>query len=137
MTVPHYMTNDALPGSVLVIGADNTPVYQGNATVPFTVHIPRSCLDRACPIVNYCHGMLGSREEVRVGGLPRGRGHARGPAPARDSDDVHYESLSGVPPTLHRPATARSLASPTRTDTSWLLVRRTPKDGARSHCTAA
>ena len=32
MTVPHYMTDNAAPGSTLVIGPDNKPVYQVRQT---------------------------------------------------------------------------------------------------------
>ena len=70
MTVPHYMTTNARPGSTLVIDENNNPVYQGMIEVPFTVFIPRTCADGSrpgpCPIVNYGHGMLGSRAEVRA-----------------------------------------------------------------------
>lgn len=71
MMVPHYMTTNARPGSTLIIDENNNPVYQGMIEVPFTVFIPRTCADGSrpgpCPIVNYGHGMLGSRAEVRHG----------------------------------------------------------------------
>ena len=76
LIAPSYMTDDARPGTTLVIGADNLPAYQGNIIVPFTVLIPRSCLDRACPIVNYGHGLFSSRAEVR-GADRTGRGWGR------------------------------------------------------------
>ena len=66
MTVPYYMTDLAQPGATLIIDDDNQPVYQGELAVPFTVHIPHSCLGQACPIVQYGHGLLSTREEVRA-----------------------------------------------------------------------
>ena len=80
MTVPHYLTDNARPGSFLVIDENNRPVYQGDVQVPFTVYIPRSCLDgrhaSPCPIVNYGHGLFSSRAEVR-GADRTGRGWGR------------------------------------------------------------
>ena len=64
MTVPHYMTNGAQPGSTLVIGPDGLPAYQGTVTVPFTVHIPRACVQQRCPIVDYGHGLFINRAEA-------------------------------------------------------------------------
>ena len=81
MLVPHYMTRNAMPGATLIIDENNVPVYQGMIEVPFTVFIPRTCADGSrpgpCPIVNYGHGMLGSRAEVRgrAGELDRPMGN--------------------------------------------------------------
>jgi len=68
MSVPYYSTDNARPGSTLIIDENNNPVFQGYIDVPFTVFIPYSCTDGSranCPIVNYGHGLLGSRQEVR------------------------------------------------------------------------
>ena len=67
MRTPHYLTNNALPGSVLVIDENNKPVFQGYREVPFSVYIPRSCADGSkapCAIMEYGHGLLGARNEV-------------------------------------------------------------------------
>jgi len=68
MSLPYYSTDNARPGSTLIIDENNNPVFQGYIDVPFTVFIPHSCTDGSranCPIVNYGHGLLGSRQEVR------------------------------------------------------------------------
>ena len=70
LTVPLYLTStDA--GALLVRGADGAPAYAGEATVPFTLQIPRSVWDGTKPsparFLQFGHGFFGTREEADGG----------------------------------------------------------------------
>jgi hypothetical protein len=58
--VPLFL-DDAGPGGKLVLGGDGLPVQQGVAAYPFLLIVPASCAGRACPIVQYGHGLFGDR----------------------------------------------------------------------------
>ena len=70
MTVPLYTEFDG-PGTKLTRDADGMPYYNGDATAEFTVRIPCSLLAEPRPafVLQYGHGLLGSRGEVRTGYL--------------------------------------------------------------------
>ena len=68
MTVPSYMTS-VNPNSTLVLDPDTgLPVYQEDSEVPFYVFIPRSLVEegRAGAILQYGHGLLGSKDEAHT-----------------------------------------------------------------------
>lgn len=69
MTMPHYLTRNALPGSELVLDSNGMPVYQGEVDVRFTVAIPYACAvaGASCPFIIYGHGLLGSQNQVLMG----------------------------------------------------------------------
>ena len=65
MTVPLYLT-DWQPGSLLTRDDTGMPFRNGTAEVPFTVRVPCSLLTEPRPgaLLQYGHGLLGSRSEV-------------------------------------------------------------------------
>jgi len=68
--VPLYMTNENA-GSQLVFGDDGMPEINSTtpwAWVPFEVMIPHSAVDDRAPIVEYGHGLLGTRHQIHTGG---------------------------------------------------------------------
>ena len=69
MTVPLYTEEDDR-GTLLTRDADGMPYANGETVVPFIVVIPQSVLDggEPVPILQYGHGLLGSREELTWGG---------------------------------------------------------------------
>lgn len=70
LTVPLYL-DKAEPGGTLARGDDGRPVRTGDATVPFTLQIPRSVWDGTKPaparFLQFGHGFFGSREEADGG----------------------------------------------------------------------
>lgn len=70
MHVPLYM-HSALPGSELVLDANDRPVFQRLTPVQFTILVPRSLIERGAVgrILQYGHGLFGSQSEVTVGYL--------------------------------------------------------------------
>ena len=69
MTVPLYMTG-AGPNSDLVFGPDGLPMVnpaQPTAEVPFEVLIPKSALDAPGGLIEYGHGLFGSRSQIENG----------------------------------------------------------------------
>jgi len=73
MTVPHYLTRNALPGSELVLDENGTPVYQGETQASFVVGVPRKCTapGSKCPILVYGHGLTGTKGQVLSGNQQR------------------------------------------------------------------
>ena len=70
--VPHYLTNNAAPGSVFVNGPDGLPVQQGVFTASFTCLVPRSAAGQGVDpapgrAVLYGHGIFGSHTEAANG----------------------------------------------------------------------
>lgn len=67
---PLYTEQDG-PSTLLTRGADGMPVRNGETTFGVTVRIPCSVLADPGParILQYGHGLLGSRDEVRTGWL--------------------------------------------------------------------
>lgn len=70
MTVPMY-TETGDPGTFLTRDADNLPYYNGDTTAEVMVRIPCSLLEsgEAGMILQYGHGLLGSKGEARTGYL--------------------------------------------------------------------
>lgn len=70
-TAPVYLTPDWEPGSVLTRDENGLPTYNGEAQIPFTIRVPCSLLldPRPGKLVQYGHGLLGDRSEVRTGYL--------------------------------------------------------------------
>jgi hypothetical protein len=68
MVVPLYLT-DWQPGSLLTRDDSGMPYRNGTAEVPFTIRVPCTLLTspRAGALVQYGHGLLGSRSEVESG----------------------------------------------------------------------
>ncbi len=67
--VPLYMDADA-PGSVLLFGDDGLPEINAEtpfAQVPFEVLIPNSALTTPAPVLQYGHGLFGSRTQIESG----------------------------------------------------------------------
>jgi hypothetical protein len=58
--VPLFL-DDAGPGGDLVLGDDGMPVANGTWPYPFLMIVPESCRGRACPIVQFGHGLFGDR----------------------------------------------------------------------------
>ena len=69
MTVPLYTEEDRR-GTLLTRGDDGMPYANGTTQVPFIVVIPNSVLsgEKVGAVLQYGHGLLGSREEVTWGG---------------------------------------------------------------------
>ncbi|MEX2031534.1 MAG: hypothetical protein WEA81_01580, partial [Dehalococcoidia bacterium] len=70
--VPHYLTNNAAPGSIFVNGPDGLPVQQGTLTAPFTCLVPRSAAGQGADpepgrAVLYGHGIFGNHTQVTNG----------------------------------------------------------------------
>lgn len=61
--VPLYL-DDGGPGGTLVLGDDGLPVYQGSYPYPFVLLVPESCAGQSCPVVQYGHGLFGSRYSI-------------------------------------------------------------------------
>lgn len=67
--VPLYMTVDNA-GSTLLFGDDGLPEINAEtprASVPFTVLIPNSALTTPAPVLQYGHGLFGSRSQIQSG----------------------------------------------------------------------
>lgn len=60
VSVPLYL-DDSGPGGNLVLDEDGDPELQGMADYPFVLLVPESCRGVSCPIVQYGHGLFGSR----------------------------------------------------------------------------
>lgn len=60
VSVPLFL-DDGGPGGTLVLGEDGLPVQNGSYDYPFLLMVPKSCEGRACPIVQYGHGLFGDR----------------------------------------------------------------------------
>lgn len=69
-TSPLYLTSWD-PGSLLTRGEDGMPYRNGETEVPFTIRIPCSLIlePRPARLLQYGHGLLGDRSEVRTGWL--------------------------------------------------------------------
>lgn len=65
--VPLFL-DDGGPGGTLVLGDDGLPVQNGTYPYPFVLLVPTSCAGHTCPIVQYGHGLFGSRYSVDDGG---------------------------------------------------------------------
>ncbi len=67
-SMPLYTEVDE-PGTLLTRDADGMPYHNGDVDVPFTVRIPCSVWEAGepAPLLQYGHGLLGSREEVGYG----------------------------------------------------------------------
>jgi hypothetical protein len=72
VTVPLYTEEDA-PGTMLTRDEDGWPFYNGDAEADFLVRIPCSVAEDPEPsfVLQYGHGLLGSREEANTGWLSR------------------------------------------------------------------
>lgn len=72
MTVPLYTTEDDR-GAFLTRDDQGMPFYNGDTTADFLVRIPCSLIEspKAAPILQYGHGLLGSKDEARTGHLSR------------------------------------------------------------------
>jgi len=70
MTVPLYTTEDD-EAVFLTRDAQGQPFYNGDTTADFLVRIPCSLIEspKAAPILQYGHGLLGSKSEARTGHL--------------------------------------------------------------------
>jgi hypothetical protein len=70
MTVPLYTTEDER-GAFLTRDDQGMPFYNGDTTADFLVRIPCSLIEspKAAPILQYGHGLLGSKDEARTGHL--------------------------------------------------------------------
>jgi len=70
MTVPLYTTEDD-QGTFLTRDEDEQPFYNGDTVADFLVRIPCSLIEspKAAPILQYGHGLLGSKSEARTGHL--------------------------------------------------------------------
>jgi hypothetical protein len=68
--VPLYMEHEN-SGSLLMFGDDGLPEVNSEtpwAWIPFEVLIPHSAVDDPAPIVEYGHGLLGTRHQIHTGG---------------------------------------------------------------------
>lgn len=61
--VPLYL-DEGGPGGTMLLGDDGLPVQNGSYAYPFVLLVPNSCVGRSCPIVQYGHGLFGSRHSV-------------------------------------------------------------------------
>ncbi len=61
--VPLYL-DEGGPGGTLVLGDDGLPAYQGTYPYPFVLLVPESCAGQSCPVVQYGHGLFGSRYSI-------------------------------------------------------------------------
>lgn len=70
MTVPLYTETDD-PGTLLTRDDAGMPYANGETEVPFTVRVPCTLVTdpRPAPLLQYGHGLLGSRDEVEAGWL--------------------------------------------------------------------
>jgi hypothetical protein len=70
MTVPLYTTEDER-GAFLTRDAKGMPFYNGDTVADFMVRIPCSLITapKAAPILQYGHGLLGSKDEAHTGHL--------------------------------------------------------------------
>ena len=73
MTVPLYLDKPG-PGANLVFGPNGmpqpnpaTPTYE----VPFEILIPKSALTTPAPLLQYGHGLLGSRSQIEAGNFQK------------------------------------------------------------------
>lgn len=66
--MPLYTETDE-PGTELTRDADGMPFYNGDTDVPFLIKVPCSVWEAGvpAPLLQYGHGLLGSREEVGYG----------------------------------------------------------------------
>ena len=65
--VPLYLDQGG-PGGVLVLDGDDLPVQNGTYPYPFVLLVPNSAVGRASPVVQYGHGLFGSRYSVDAEG---------------------------------------------------------------------
>ena len=68
MTVPFYLDQPG-PGASLIFGADGQPTpnpAQPTYEVPFEVLIPKSALTTPAALLQYGHGLLGSRSQIEA-----------------------------------------------------------------------
>lgn len=68
--MPWYLNQDTPGSSVrLVLDAQGLPVYQGLVPVNFTLLVPKSLVQNRTkgPVLQYGHGLFGSRSEVQEG----------------------------------------------------------------------
>lgn len=61
--VPVYLDVGG-PGGTLVLGEDNLPVQNGTYPYPFVLLVPNSAVGKKSPVVQYGHGLFGSRYSV-------------------------------------------------------------------------
>ncbi len=66
--MPLYTETDD-PGTELTRDADGMPYYNGDTEVPFIIKVPCSVWEASepSPLLQYGHGLLGSREEIGYG----------------------------------------------------------------------
>lgn len=67
VSVPLFL-DQAGPGGCLTLGDDGLPVQNGSADYPFVMLVPNACAGRTCPIVQYGHGLFGSRYSIDEAG---------------------------------------------------------------------
>jgi hypothetical protein len=65
MTVPLYL-DDPGPGGRMLFGADGLPEPSGTAQYPVLVHVPSTAATTPAKVVQYGHGLLGSRYEIEA-----------------------------------------------------------------------
>ncbi len=68
MTVPFYLDKPG-PGASLIFGANGQPTpnpAQPTYDVPFEMLIPKSALTTPAPLLQYGHGLLGSRSQIEA-----------------------------------------------------------------------
>ncbi len=63
ITVPLYL-DDGDPGGMFVLGEDGLPEQNGTFEYPFLMLIPDSCELEPCSILQYGHGLFGSRNDL-------------------------------------------------------------------------
>jgi len=63
ITVPLYL-DDGEAGGTMALDADGGPVQNGTYDYPFLLLIPDSCADSPCSLVQYGHGLFGSRYDL-------------------------------------------------------------------------
>lgn len=61
ITVPLYLDAPG-PGGKMVVDGDGMPVQNGTADYPFVVMIPNSAVEEPRPLIQFGHGLFGSRD---------------------------------------------------------------------------
>lgn len=65
--VPLFL-DEGGPGGALLRDADGLPEENGTYAYPFLLIVPAACRGRACPVVQYGHGLFGDRYSIDDGG---------------------------------------------------------------------
>lgn len=63
ITAPLYL-DDGAPGGVMQLDEDGVPQQNGTYEYPFLLIIPDSCAEAPCALIQYGHGLFGSRYDL-------------------------------------------------------------------------